>query len=73
MPEERMLENEKFMKEHPDFNVSAMIRLFSHCQRRRAISLYEAYEHAYGKEGKGGCPDCRQGVEENQRLSRWET
>lgn len=68
-----MSENEKFMEEHPQLNVIPMITLFSHCQKRRAMSLQEAYEHAYGKDGKDGCFWCRKAIEKDKRLSRWAT
>jgi hypothetical protein len=66
-----MLENEKFAEEHPNIKVVPMITLFSHCQKRRANSLQEAYEHAYGKDGKKGCFWCHGGIEKDKRLSQW--
>ena len=68
-----MLPNERFMREHPDLSVIPMTTLFLHCQKRRASSLQEAYEHAYGKDGKSGCFWCRKAIEEDKRLSRWAT
>jgi len=65
-----MLKNERFMKDHPNLTIIPMTTLFLHCQKRRAKSLQEAYDHAFSEHG---CIGCRKAIEEDQRLSRWAT
>lgn len=67
------LDNERFLKEHSDISIIPMTTIFLHCQKRRAKSLQEAYDHAFGKDGEHGCANCRKVIEEDKRLSRWAT
>lgn len=45
-----MQQNEAFFRQHSDIRVMSLATFFRICQKRRANSLQEAYEHTYGSE-----------------------
>lgn len=61
------MDNQEFMQKHPEVRVVPLISLFCFCQRRRASSLQEAYDHIYGE---SGCPFCKPRVEKDKELSQ---
>jgi len=62
-----MLENEKFVQEHPEVDAGKLVTVTIPHFKERPNSLYEIFEHIQK------CPKCKKRYERAIALKKWET